>query len=66
MAPSSQELEPPGIPARFMILAAYVRVSTQRQAQSQATDQQIERLQAYALAQGADLRPEHLFRDDGY
>ena len=50
----------------MLILAAYVRVSTQRQAQSQATDQQIERLQAYALAQGADLRPEHLFRDDGY
>jgi site-specific DNA recombinase len=47
-------------------LAAYARVSTARQAQSQSTEQQIERLQAYALAQGSDLVPEDIFRDDGY
>ncbi len=48
------------------IIAVYVRVSTQRQAQSQSTEQQLERLRAYALAQNWDLAPEHIFRDDGY
>jgi site-specific DNA recombinase len=50
----------------MLTLAAYVRVSTQRQVQSQSTDQQIDRLRAYALTQGADLAPEHIFRDEGY
>ena len=48
------------------IVAAYARVSTQRQARSQSTEQQIERLCAYALAQGWDLAPGHIFRDDGH
>jgi site-specific DNA recombinase len=50
----------------MLTLAAYVRFSTQRQVQSQSTDQQIDRLRAYALTQGADLAPEHIFRDEGY
>ena len=50
----------------MLINAAYVRASTPRQVQSQSTEQQIERLQAYALAQGTDLAPEYIFRDDGY
>src|ERR671932_1880604 len=48
------------------VIAVYVRVSTQRQAQSQSIEQQLERLRAYALAQNWDLAPEHIFRDDGY
>ena len=48
------------------VIAIYVRVSTQRQAQSQSTEQQLERLRAYVLAQNWDLASEHIFRDDGY
>jgi site-specific DNA recombinase len=48
------------------VIAIYVRVSTQRQAQSQSIEQQLERLQAYVLAQDWDLASEHIFRDDGY
>ncbi len=48
------------------ILAAYVRVSTLRQVQSQSIEQQIERLRAHALTRGEDLSLEHVFRDDGY
>jgi site-specific DNA recombinase len=48
------------------VTAIYVRVSTPRQAQSQSTEQQLERLRAYVLAQNWDLAPEHIFRDDGY
>ncbi len=48
------------------VIAIYVRVSTQRQAQSQSTEQQLERLRAYVLAQNWDLAPEYIFRDDGY
>ena len=48
------------------VIAIYVRVSTPRQAQSQSTEQQLERLRAYVLAQNWDLAPEHIFRDDGY
>lgn len=47
-------------------VAIYVRASTRRQAQSQSTEQQLERLYAYALAQGWDVAPEFVFRDDGY
>ena len=49
-----------------MQIAAYARVSTQRQAQAQTTDQQLERLGAYAHAQGWGLPAEYVFRDDGY
>jgi site-specific DNA recombinase len=48
------------------VIAIYVRVSTQRQAQSQSIEQQLDRLRAYGLAQNWDLAPEHIFRDDGY
>jgi site-specific DNA recombinase len=49
-----------------MRVAVYVRVSTQRQVQSQTIEQQLERLQAHIQAQGWQLRAEDIFRDDGY
>jgi site-specific DNA recombinase len=53
--------------SRKMEVALYVRVSTNRQHQSQTIEQQLERLQA-AVAQQAEwhLAPEHIYRDDGY
>src|SRR5215218_3930090 len=47
-------------------IAVYARVSTQRHAQANTTEQQLERLRAYVQAQGWDLPLEHVFRDDGY
>ena len=49
-----------------MKIALYARVSTQRQQQAQTIDQQIERLQSHAAAQGWQVEEAHLFRDDGY
>jgi site-specific DNA recombinase len=49
-----------------MRVALYVRVSTPRQAQSQTIAQQLERLHAHLQAQGWQLRPEDIFRDEGY
>jgi site-specific DNA recombinase len=49
-----------------MRVAVYVRVSTQRQAQAQTIEQQLERLQAHIQAQRWELREENIFRDDGY
>ena len=49
-----------------MQVAMYVRVSTQRQAQTQTIEQQIERLQVYIASKGWELEPEHIYRDDGY
>jgi site-specific DNA recombinase len=49
-----------------MQVAAYARVSTQRQVQAQTTEQQLDRLHAHAGVQGWALPPEHVFRDDGY
>lgn len=49
-----------------MRTAIDVRVSTQRQAQAQTIDQQLERLQAYSRSQGWEVPPGHVFRDDGY
>jgi site-specific DNA recombinase len=49
-----------------MKVAVYVRVSTQRQAQTQTIEQQLERLCAHIHAQGWQLAPEAIFRDDGY
>ena len=43
-----------------------VRVSTQRQSQAQTIEQQLTRLQAHLEAQGETLRPEWIFRDEGY
>ena len=52
-----------------MRIGIYVRVSTQRQAQAQGIEQQLERLQAHVVAHAAEdweVREEHVFRDDGY
>ncbi len=49
-----------------MRIAIYVRVSTQRQAQSQTIEQQIERLQAYIRDQGWVLEAEQIYQDNGY
>ena len=49
-----------------MRIAIYVRVSTQRQAQTQTIEQQIDRLKAYIVSQGWLLEPEQIYRDDGY
>jgi hypothetical protein len=49
-----------------MKVAIYARVSTLRQHQSQTIEQQLDRLQAHIAAQGWELAPEHIFRDDGY
>jgi site-specific DNA recombinase len=49
-----------------MQVAAYARVSTQRQVQAQTSEQQLDRLRAHAAAQGWALAPEHVFRDDGH
>ncbi len=48
-----------------MRIAIYVRVSTQRQAQTQTIEQQLERLQAHVQSQGWELLDENIFRDDG-
>jgi site-specific DNA recombinase len=49
-----------------MRMAVYVRVSTQRQAQAQTIEQQLERLRAHIASQGWELAEENIFRDDGY
>ena len=49
-----------------MRVALYARVSTQRQAQAQTVEQQIERLKGQARQQGWDVSLDHVFRDDGY
>jgi len=49
-----------------MRVAIYARVSTQRQAQTQTIEQQVERLRAYVQQQGWTLREEQIFLDDGY
>src|SRR3954470_12368308 len=49
-----------------MRTAIYVRVSTQRQAESQTIDEQIGRLRAHARGRGWELPEAHVFRDDGY
>ena len=47
-------------------VGAYVRVSTNRQAQSQTIEQQIERLKDYNRAHAVGLGETHIYRDDGY
>ena len=49
-----------------MKIAVYVRVSTQRQAQAQTIEQQLDSLQKYNQTQGWPWQEEHIFRDDGY
>jgi site-specific DNA recombinase len=49
-----------------MKVAAYLRVSTQRQADRQTIAQQMERIAAHCQQQGWELPPENIFQDDGY
>jgi site-specific DNA recombinase len=49
-----------------MNVAMYVRVSTQRQAQAQTIEQQLEQLRKHSQTHGWVWCDEHIFRDDGY
>ncbi len=49
----------------MVTVAAYARVSTDRQAESQTIEQQVEQLCAYAQQQGWRLPNEQIYRDDG-
>src|SRR5215204_444399 len=49
-----------------MRAAIYARVSTTRQARTQKTDQQLERLEAYAKQKGWTLEEDQLYLDEGY
>jgi site-specific DNA recombinase len=44
----------------------YVRVSTQRQAQAQTIEQQLEVLRVHSQTHTWEWNDEHIFRDDGY
>jgi site-specific DNA recombinase len=48
------------------VVALYARVSTDRQAQAQTIEQQVEALRTYAAQQGWPVAPDHEYRDDGY
>ena len=49
-----------------MRAAIYARVSTTRQARTQNTDQQLERLKAYAKRRGWTFEEDQLYLDEGY
>jgi site-specific DNA recombinase len=49
-----------------MRIAIYVRVSTQRQAQTQTIDQQLDRLRRVVAEHRWQLPEDQVFRDDGY
>ncbi len=48
------------------IVAAYARVSTERQAESQTIEQQVTALRAYAKAQDWALDDDQIYRDEGW
>ena len=48
------------------LVAAYARVSTDRQAERQTIEQQGAALRAYAQGRGWDVADEHRYRDDGW
>jgi site-specific DNA recombinase len=47
------------------VVAVYVRVSTDRQAETQTSEQQLTALQAYVAQQHWLVQPEHSYRDEG-
>lgn len=47
-------------------VVAYVRVSSEHQAQTATSEQQVELLQAYARQHGWLLQPVQIYRDEGY
>ena len=49
-----------------MRAAIYARVSTGRQERDQTIDSQLTALRQWATAQGHELRPDHVFTDEGY
>ena len=49
-----------------MKIGAYVRVSSQQQAQSQTIEQQLDRLRAHFESQNWPWNEENIFRDDGF
>ena len=49
-----------------MRAAIYARVSTGRQERDQTIDGQLTALRQWATEQGHELRPEHVFTDEGY
>ncbi len=49
-----------------MRAAIYARVSTGRQERDQTIDGQLTVLRQWVQSQGHDLRPEHVFTDEGY
>jgi site-specific DNA recombinase len=49
-----------------MGVAVYARVSTTRQAQAQAIEQQLDRLREAVAGRGWELGEQHVYRDDGY
>jgi site-specific DNA recombinase len=65
-APSLVPLPPHFVRRPPMTTALYARVSTTTQAQNQTLEHQLERLHAYAQAQGWDVAVAQVFRDDGY
>jgi site-specific DNA recombinase len=48
------------------LVAMYARVSTERQAEAQTIEQQLEAVRGYAAAQGWAIPPQRIYRDEGY
>src|SRR4051812_6092482 len=72
--PSGSSWPRPGRPMAFplstggptMRAAIYARVSTGRQERDQTIDGQLTALRQWVQSQSHDLRPEHVFTDEGY